>query len=355
MINLIDRYIGRQILYSSVSILLLLVILQSSFSFISELGDTDRGNYGVSDAIIYIGLMLPTHILTFFPMSVLIGALFALGNMASNSELTVLRASGVTTWRIAGSAIKASLLLMFVVIIISEWVAPYSTKSAKQLRTTAISGGELGFSKTGLWAKRDNEIIQVQNSLNDDELRGITIYQLNENNSLDGIVKAEKASRIGNLWELSQVVETQFLADNIKTVKDSKRIWLKPLNQEQLDTLILEPEALNISGLIRYLEYLAQNGLETEVHELALWRKVMQPIVIAVMVFLATSFVFGPMRDVSMGAKILSGVMLGFGFHLASQSFGPVSLLFNIWPFIGAVAPLVIFASAGYWLMKKNR
>jgi lipopolysaccharide export system permease protein len=355
MINLIDRYIGRQILISSTAILFLLVILQSTFSFLRELADTNKGNYDVPDALLYIGLMLPSQVLTLFPMSVLIGALFALGNMASNSELTVLRASGMTTWRIAGSTIKASLLLMLVVVLISEWVVPYSTKYAKQLRITAISSGELGFSKTGLWAKRDNEIIQVANSLDDDELRGITIYHLSATNSLIKIVKAEKASRIGNLWELSQVVETQFFAEHIKTLKSAKRIWLKPLNQEQLDTLVLEPESLNILGLIRYLNYLSDNGLETEVHELALWRKVLQPFVIAIMMFLATSFVFGPMRDISMGAKILSGVMLGFGFHLAAQSFGPVSLLFNIWPFLGAAMPLLLFASVGYWLMKSNR
>jgi len=106
--------------------------------------------------------------------------------------------------------------------------------------------------------------------------------------------------------------------------------------------------------VVRYLDYLRDNELPTESFELMFWQKLVQPIAIAVMVFLATSFVFGPMRNVSMGARILSGVMLGFVFHLTSQSFGPISLVFNFYPMLGAILPLVLFGLLGFWLMRRN-
>ncbi|TQV86460.1 LPS export ABC transporter permease LptG [Aliikangiella coralliicola] len=354
MFNLIDRYIGRQIILASTMILLLLACLQSLFSFIDELGRTGRGSYEVSDALLFVGLMLPSRVLELFPMSVLIGSLFGLGNMAANSELTVMRAAGVTTWRIAGAAVKASLILMVLAIIIGEWVSPISTKAAQQLKTAAISGGELSFSKTGLWARRDNEIIQMGNLLSDGQLKDVTIYQLSDNNRLKGIVKADSAKKQGEHWELYQITELKFLADQIQTHQEEKRIWLNPLQHEQLETLTLEPDTLNIPGLLRYLDYLSENGLETKTYELALWRKLVQPLAICVMMFLAASFVFGPMRNVSMGARIVSGVMLGFGFHIANQSFGPISLVFNLWPALGATIPVLMFALLGYWLMKQN-
>jgi len=353
MFNLIDRYIARQVISASLLILFLLASLSSLFGLLNELTSLGKGSYQFSDALLYTGLTLPSKLIEFFPMSVLIGALFALGAMASSSELTVMRASGMTTWRIAGSSLKASLILMLVLVLVGEGVAPRATKAAQQLRTAAISGGELSFSQTGLWAKRNNEIIQIGRLLNDGQLRDLTIYQLSLKSRLNRIIQAQQAYQNGTDWVLQGVVETRFYSDKIETTKSPSKIWLQPLAHSQIETLTLEPETLNIAGLLDYIEYLSANALESKPFELALWRKILQPLAIAVMMFLAASFVFGPMRNASMGGRILSGVLLGFVFHLANQSFGPVSLVFNTWPLIGAALPLFIFAGAAWQLMKK--
>jgi len=352
--SLLDRYIARQVIVSSLMMLFLLAMLRSLFSLLDELGDLDKGGYQVSDAFLYVSLMFPSRILEFFPMSVLIGALFGLGSLAANSELTVMRSAGITTWRIAGSTIKASILLMIAVVFIGEAISPISSKAAQQLRTAAISGGELSVSKTGLWARHQNQIIQLGNILSDGQLRDVTIYHLSDRNRLEKIIKAKSAQKQTENWLLHQVTEISFAEQAIQTHTTASRIWLNPLDESQIDTLTLEPDTLNLLGILKYIDYLEQNSMQTEEYELAAWRKLMQPLAIAVMMFVAVSFIFGPMRDVTMGARVLAGVMLGFVFHLASQSFGPVSLVFNIWPFIGATLPLVIFSLLGYWLMKRS-
>jgi len=354
MIKLVDRYIARQVIVTSLVVLILLVSLRSLFSLLDELGDLDKGSYQLADALLYVGLLIPSRLIEFFPMSVLIGALFGLGSMASNSELTVLRAAGMTTWQIAGSAVKASLILALLVIAISEWIAPASNKSAQQLRTSAISGGGLSFSKTGLWAKRQNEMIQIGSILNDGKLKDISLYQISNIQTIESIIKADSAVYSGENWLLQNVVETQFDEEKVNIIKQNSRIWVNPLAQSQIETLALEPDSLNIIGLLNYLEYLSENQLDAKNFKLAFWRKILLPLSIAIMMFLAASFVFGPMRDVSMGARILSGVMLGFVFHLAVQSFGPISLVYNFWPFVGAIMPLVLFSSLALWLMKKS-
>ncbi len=354
MFSILDRYIARQVINASLLILFLLTCLRSLFSLLDELGDIGEGQYILSDALLYVGLMIPDRILEFFPMSVLIGALFAMGNLASHSELTVMRAAGITTWRIAGATIKASVILMIVVIIIGEFLAPITTKAASQLRTSAISGGELSFSKTGLWAKQGNKVIQISNILSDGKLSGVTIYQLKDNAELEKVIQAKRAEQTTRTWQLLDVTELEFTNEAIVTQKFARKIWSEPLREEQIETLTLQPEALNLIGLISYMSYLNDNNLRTEEYELALWRKIVQPFAIAVMMFLAVSFVFGPMRSISMGARILSGVMLGFVFHLANQSFGPISLIYNFSPFVGAFLPALIFASLAYWLMRRN-
>ncbi|MCW8879236.1 MAG: LPS export ABC transporter permease LptG [Kangiellaceae bacterium] len=353
MFNLLDRYITKQLVISSLFILMVITGLQVLLGFLNELGDTGEGSYGVGDAVLFTALMIPARVLEVFPMSVLVGSLSALGTMASNSELTVMRAAGVTTWRIAGSAIKGSLILMVLVVIVSEWVAPASTKAAQQLRAAAVSGGEVSLANNGMWAKGEGKVVHIESLYNDSQLGNITIYQIDDN-QLTSVLKAERAEQKNDVWELLGVTTVQFRDNKLETNYADKRLWTNPIKQEQLDTLTLEPEMLNIVGIYRYLDYLAENKMETEIFMLAFWRKLMQPLAIAVMIFLATSFVFGPMRDVTMGARILSGVMLGFGFHLANQSFGPISLVYNFPPIFGATIPLLLFSYLAYYLMKKS-
>ena len=89
-------------------------------------------------------------------------------------------------------------------------------------------------------------------------------------------------------------------------------------------------------------------------YELAFWRKVTQPISIAVMMLMALSFIFGPLRSVTMGARILSGVIAGFTFYISSEFFGPVSLVYQIPPVFGAVAPSIVFFGIAVMLLRRK-
>jgi lipopolysaccharide export system permease protein len=355
MFNLLDRYIGKQVIAASLLILLILTSLRSLFSLLDEMGDIGTGSYQLSDALLFIGLMIPERLLEFFPMSVLIGALFAMGSLAQHSELTVMRAAGMTTWRIAGSTIKASAVLMLCVILVSEWLAPVTTKSASQLRTVAISSGELSLSQSGLWAKQGNRIIQILSIVNDSELKGVTIFQLSEAGAVQKIVQAKTANQVQGMWQLAEVTEIEFLSQQIITQNFDSKTWDMPLNSNQIESLTIPADSLNLLGLIDYIEYLKSNRLSSAEYELAAWKKIFQPFAIVVMMFLAVSFVFGPMRSVTMGARILTGIILGFGFHLANQSFGPVSLVYNFPPVLGALLPLILFAGMAWWLMRRSR
>ena len=81
----------------------------------------------------------------------------------------------------------------------------------------------------------------------------------------------------------------------------------------------------------------------------------MQPLTIAVMLLVALSFIFGPLRSVSMGARIIMGVVTGLVFHLSNEIFGPIVMVYNIPAMLGAVMPSAIFiAVASYSLQRKQ-
>jgi lipopolysaccharide export system permease protein len=59
------------------------------------------------------------------------------------------------------------------------------------------------------------------------------------------------------------------------------------------------------------------------------------------------------MRSVSMGARLMTGIVVGFGFHIFNNFFGPMSLIYHLPPMIGAFMPILVFAVLSGYLLKR--
>ena len=138
MFGILDRYIGRSILLTSLLVLLTLVSLASIFTFISELDDVGKGDYTIGRAVQYIFLSIPGQAYLFFAPAVLLGSLLGLGALASNSELTVMRAAGVSVARIIRAVLITGIALVLLIALIGETIMPKTEQIAEKLRLTAI-------------------------------------------------------------------------------------------------------------------------------------------------------------------------------------------------------------------------
>ena len=101
------------------------------------------------------------------------------------------------------------------------------------------------------------------------------------------------------------------------------------------------------------MQYRKGNGQDSSRYELAFWRKLLQPVSIAVMLLMALSFIFGPLRSVTMGARVIMGVLTGFGFFITNEVFGPLSLVYSLPPFVGAILPSLLFAGVAALLLQR--
>ena len=117
--------------------------------------------------------------------------------------------------------------------------------------------------------------------------------------------------------------------------------------------MVLAPDALSISGLWRYIHYLGEQGLSNGSYWLAFWTKVLQPLVTAALVLMAISFIFGPLRSVTLGQRVFTGVLVGFVFRIAQDLLGPSSLVFGFSPLLAVVVPAGICALAGFFLLRR--
>jgi len=274
--------------------------------------------------------------------------------LASNSELVVMQAAGLSRLDIIKSVMKTAILLIIASMAVGEWLAPSGEATAREIRAQAISGGSLIAAKNGVWAKDGDYFVNIGEVLEQGQLKKIQIYRFNDDLKLDSWLSAEKAVYQDKVWLLSGVINTTLTKQNIVTQKADYQVWQSSLTPKKLGVVTVTPESLSISGLLDYLDYLEANEQDPSRYQLAFWRKLMQPVTVAVMLLVALSFIFGPLRSVSMGARIMMGVVTGILFFVSNEVLGSLSLVYQFPPIIGGISPSLLFISVAWYFMNKK-
>ncbi|PKI13948.1 LPS export ABC transporter permease LptG [Colwellia sp. 12G3] len=353
--RILDVYIGRVIASTTFVTLAVFVSVSGIIKFVEQMRAIGRGNYDLAHAALYVLYAVPRDVEVFFPMSALIGGLIGIGMLASNSELIVMQAAGLSRLDIIKSVMKTAVLLIIVSMAIGEWLAPSGEAKAREIRAQAISGGSLIASKNGVWAKDGDYFVNIGEVLDKGKLKKVQIYGFNEKLKIDSWLSAKSAIYQDKSWLLTDVEEFVLTDGEIITKNHEKKIWNSSLTPKKLGVVTVTPESLSLRGLIDYLDYLEANEQDPSRYELAFWRKIMQPLTVAVMLLVALSFIFGPLRSVSMGARIMMGVFTGILFFISNEVLGSLSLVYQLPPVLGAMMPSLIFVSvAGYIIGKKG-
>lgn len=355
MFKILDWYIGRTIIATTTLVLVTFVGLSGIIKYVEQLRKVGDGTYDLLQALLFVLLSVPRDVEMFFPMAALLGALIGLGALAASSELVVMQASGFSKLDIGLSVLKTAVPLMIIVTLLGEWGAPQAQKMARDMRAFATSGGSILSVRTGVWARDANDFIFV-GKVENDRLYGLNMWRFDEHKQLRHVVFAEQVDYLGdNQWVMKKVELTDFQNDIMITKQSLDEYpWKTALAPDKLAVVTVKPEELALSGLYDYVHYLKASEQDSSRYELALWRKVTQPFSIAVMMLMALSFIFGPLRSVTMGARILSGVVAGFTFYISSEFFGPLSLVYGIPAVLGALAPSLVFLSIAVMLLRRK-
>ncbi len=356
MFKILALYIGRTIIATTSICLATLVGLSAIIKFVEQLRAVGEGFYTMALALQYVALTIPRDIEMFFPMAVLLGALIGLGSLASSSELVVMQAAGFSKLNIGLSVLKTAIPLMFIVLIIGQWGAPEAQRTARELRAFATTGGNLMSVQRGVWAKDGNDFIYIVQTDRQKDIVGVNIWQFDENRKMRAQLFADSGTFLTeDSWTLKGVTITYFESDiALREEKKAQMVWRTTLTPEKFSIVTVKPEELSLSGIYEYVEYLKASKQDASRYELALWRKLLQPLSIGVMMLLALSFVFGPLRSVTMGARVLSGIVFGFAFYISNEVFGPMILVYQLPPVIGAAAPSLVFILVTFYLLNRK-
>ena len=348
----LERYLARQIYGSVVFVLLGFLGLFAFFDLIAELRDLGQGNYQLRQIFIVVALWIPGHAYELFPIAVLIGTLYVLAHLSSNSEYTVLRSSGLSPWRAAGILAKTGIVFVVLTFAIGEWIAPITEQAAQQVRMTAqqsLIG--TGF-ESGLWFKDEHSFINVREARDARVLAGLRIYEFDGNYHLRQITEAERGEYVGGgKWRLVNVAQTLIEPSGPRTARYPEAEWRSAVNPDLLNVLIVVPERMSAWKLYQYLQHLQENRQKTERYEIALWKKLLYPFAALVMMALALPFAYMHARSGMVGVKVFLGILLGIFFHMLNSLFSHIALLKNWPPIAAAIVPSLLFLATAALMM----
>ena len=345
--RLLDLHIARHI-WASVAIVLLVILgLDLMTALGSELDALDNGA-SFKQVMTYIVLTVPRRVYEFMPLTVLVGCLVGLGALANNSELTVMRASGVSLWRIVGSVIKAVSVFILAAALLGEFVAPVTQRMAEieQSRYKGVA------STKGFWLRDDNDYIFVKSVRSDGVLQDVSRHRFSDQNWQQTLV-AEKAIYDAQAWSLLGLQLVAPDAQRITQTAEDTMPWPVSLKPHLLTILSMDPHHLAINDLVEYSQYLDQSGLEAAPYKLAFWKKILQPLASLSLVFVAISFIFGSTRSVTLGQRVLVGVLVGLAFNYTQAVLGPASSVFGFTPLLAYLMPILVCFISGSWLLRK--
>lgn len=347
-------YIWKSVLMSTLLVLSVVVAVQVFMELTGQLHQIGSGHYGIWQALCVVLLQMPGDLYQLFPMVGFLGSLLALGRLASNSELIVMRAAGVSKSAVVRIVIGIAILMLIVVTIVGETIAPIFQRQADMLKATSL-GQYQSLVGSHTWLLGHNEFVYIGDVESDQRVSDISLMQFDAHRHLQTLSHASYALKSAGKWRLHDIVGTRINGAATTTYKrqlEPLGLTFNPKYQYKTKTSTLQESLLELYQNIIYLRHA---GLTSNEYQFALWQRLIQPITTIIMICLGVPFIFGSLRSASTGSRVMVGILMGFSFYMLNQFFGPLTLVYQFPPILAAISPTLLFVIIYFVLMRRIR
>lgn len=381
-LKVLSRYVKLNALLAIVGAVIGLWALQLVFSYLSELDSLDD-SYTMGEAIKYIFYRSPYFLEQFIPTGALLGAVVGLGLLANKSELVVMRAAGVSVYRIVGWVLQPALIFVLLALLINQFILPHSNQLAKEINdedSTSLVTSVRGYwtvqprfenTKAGRTKPDGSDILYIDYADVQGNIGEVKRWHLDNNGNLQTAVHAEGGQYIGREpldtvssepseqyryeWALNNMTKLMINQgfESSQAISPSDTLSL-PFAPESVYLLTRKAEDLSLTQLYEHRQFMRQQGQRSLSHELAFWQKLLSPLSILSLVIVACSFVFGSLRTHSLGLRIVVALLFGLLFSYVQDLVGFVSLATGFSPLLMVLLPIIASAILGGYLLKRQ-
>ncbi|MGH8428367.1 MAG: LPS export ABC transporter permease LptG [Gammaproteobacteria bacterium] len=352
---LVDRYLSRTLLVGALIALAALLGVGFFLTFLSQIHNVGTGSFTVGTALRYSALTMPQTAYDMFPVGALIGAVFALGALAANQELVLMRTSGASILRLARAVAWGGLALALLAVVLGEFIAPPAKQLAETLRVEKMYAQINVVGANGIWLKADDEIVHVLKVDSPTALEALHIYHLNAQGAVTAMSEAAEATYAKGAWTLHDVTGTRLDGARTQSFTNPVLPWPNFVPPSTFQVLVVDPENLSWRGLLDYIHYLSANGFATRGYQVAFWHKMAAPVSVLLMVLLALAFTTGHLRAGGAGQRLALGVVVGLAYYLVDRTVLEAGAAFHLQVLVAAWMPTVLLAIVVMFTLRRAR
>ena len=314
------RYLARRTISGVVGLLGIIAALIVTVGLIEALREVAKVDAGFPVALELTLLRAPRQLLLVSPFVFLFGTLYAFGQMARSSEVAVMRAAGLSIWRVVAAPAALALGCGVLVVLALDPLGARMETGAQNLKNEmrGREGQMLAEFRDGIWLRQDDG--QVSTLVRADAyapdtatLTGLTLWR----RTLDGVfldrLDAERARVTDAGFVLSGTRRTT-AGRGTEDLPDGYAfpvaLDLRALREDQA-----KPDALPVWRLRETARVMGSAGLRTSSYELRYHDLWSLPVRLAAMTLIACAFAIGT-GGRGGGTARLMGFGVGAGFAL---------------------------------------
>jgi lipopolysaccharide export system permease protein len=356
---LIMKILRRYICWEFLKILLLsmsaFILIYLVVDFFSQMDTFLKHKAPPILVFLYYLYQVPGIGLQIFPLGILMATLLALGIFSRNNEITAMKASGISLYRITFPLLILGILASGLSFVANELIVPFSKRQADDILSTEIrkKPRKTFIRNYKVWYRSRNAIynFQVFNPEND-TLEGITLFEFDDSFKLKRRIDAERALWRENRWHFYDVTIREFHErETIETTRFEEKAIPIPetpdvFKEEQKDT-----EEMGYYDLRGYIRKIEMGGYDATRYIVDLYAKLSYPFACVIMVFIGIPFSMKTPRSGGVALSIVMSIIIGFLYWIGlnlSLSLGH-SGLFP--PQLSAFTPHALFGLAGIYAL----
>ncbi len=355
-----DRYVARTVTISVLAAWGVLLGLDVVLAMAGEVGDIGKGGYTMNHAIAATGLTIPWRAYNLFPTSAVIGSLLGLGQLAASSELTALRALGLSRRRLSLSVGFSLALLTLLMVANGETLAPWGEERAQALKS-ARSTNMVVAQYSGLWAREGDMFLNArtgEQKARDGEtwleLRGVRMFEFDRDGRLQSIANVGAAEHRAGGWILRDVERTTFSATSVSRNKVAEERWDSELDEAALAANMTKPRNMGSGELRDSISYRQRNRLDAGEFEEIYWGRWFYPLNVLALCLAAIPFAFGALRSGGYGKRLFLGIVFALGFWVLQQVFSRMAGIYRFDYRIAYALPPLIMLGVSLALFRRR-
>ena len=357
--TILDDYVLRDFLLYLVMIGGAFVMLLLVFTLFELLGDILHNSISVLTVGEYLLNVTPYFLYyPIAPMSMLLAVLVTFGLLQRSNEITAIKATGISLYRIIIPVLVASTLVAGVLFLSDQFYLPYTNKRQDELRNR-IKG-----KPAQTYLRPDRKWIFGQHSdiyyyqLFDpdrDTFGGVSVFQFDPQTfQITHRITAERAHWSGPMgrWVYEQGWERSLSGSAIENYRKFDAATFPQLAEAPayFKKEVKQSSEMNYEELRRYIRDLEQSGFDVVRLRVQLHKKIAYPLITLIMAVLAVPFALSAGKRGAL-AGVSTAIGIGVFYWTISGLFEAMGNLSQLPPSVAAWSPNLVFGFIGGYLI----